>query len=52
MKYNKQQGKYDLDFTPVLWVCVVTGLVAGWVLAVAIPWLWGVLKPFLHQITG
>lgn len=47
---KKQDGYIDLDgFFAAL---VVFGVVIGIVLAVGIPWLWNLLKPWIHSVTG
>lgn len=31
---------------------VAFGVVVGGLLAIGIPWLWGIIKPWLHTITA
>lgn len=42
MRLDKQAGKYDLDFTPVLWAILFIGVAVGWLLFVGFPWLYNV----------
>jgi hypothetical protein len=52
MKHD-QKGFIDADaVTTTFVVLVIFGVVVGWGLAVGIPWLWGVIKPFIHAATG
>lgn len=52
MKIKRQAGKYDLDFTPVLWACLAVGMFVAWILFIVVPWFWDVIKPWLHTISG
>jgi hypothetical protein len=47
-----QLGYYNLDFTPLIVGGVVVGIVIGVILAFGLPWLWEILKPFIHALTA
>lgn len=52
MKDN-QKGFIDSDaVATMLAMFVLFGIVIGWGLSVGIPWLWAVVKPFIHTATG
>jgi hypothetical protein len=40
------------DFRGVFWSLFILGLIAGAILFVGLPWLWRVLRPWLHAVTG
>lgn len=42
----------DGIFTAIAWFFVIVGLLGGFLVFEVIPWLWRVLKPWLHTITG
>lgn len=42
----------DSDFFRFIAVCVGIGVALGAALFIGLPWLWGVLKPLLHLVTG
>lgn len=51
MKY--QRGYIDASaFKALFWALFAGGVIVGFVLFVAVPWLWRLLKPWIHQITG
>lgn len=45
-----QKGFIDLDY--VFGVLIVIGIFIGFVLFIGVPWLWDLLKPWIHSITG
>ena len=52
MKHD-QKGFIDADAVATMFVVLILfGVVVGWGLAVGVPWLWGVIKPFIHAATG
>lgn len=40
------------DFFWFLVMLVAVGFVAGLVVAFGVPWIWSIMKPWLHAITG
>ena len=42
---NEQRG--FIDFTPLIYMGIVLGVVIGGLLFVVLPWLWRVIKPAL-----
>lgn len=42
----------DSDFAGLLAILVSLGVAIGWVLFVGVPWLWLIVKPLIHAITG
>jgi hypothetical protein len=49
----RQQGFIDgRIFTAMMWFFLIVGLGIGAILFVFIPWLWRLLKPWIHSITG
>ena len=50
MSKRAQRGYYDPGaIVPAL---LIAGVVMGVVVAYGLPWLWAVIKPFLHAITA
>lgn len=53
---NKQRGYIgsgmESAFMFVVGVVLVVGILLGVFGSVGVPWLWGVVKPWLHSITG
>lgn len=47
-----QRGYMFPDFSALLWAGIVIGVLGGGILAYAIPWLWRLIKPWLHAVTG
>jgi hypothetical protein len=57
MNKNKQRGYMNMDgiagaITFVGIVILVVGILIGVTATTGIPWLWGVIKPWLHSVTG
>lgn len=48
----KYQRGYLPDLTGFFAALVVLGVIVGAVLAVGLPWLWSVIKPFIHALTA
>lgn len=36
----------------VITIVFVIGIVIGFILFVGLPWLWSILKPFIHMVTA
>lgn len=51
-RLKRQGGYFNMDLTAALVAFVAVGVVIGLVLSFAIPWLWGVVKPWLHALTA
>ena len=49
---KKQAGYYNLDFTGFFIALIVLGIIIGLILGVAVPWLWELVKPWIHSITA
>lgn len=51
-----QRGWGAPDFTGLITGLVIAGIVIGIVIgaatSVGVPWLWGMLKPWLHAVTA
>jgi len=41
---------FDKAFTDTLIVFLIIGVAIGFILFVGLPWLWGLLKPFIHMV--
>lgn len=39
-------------FTAMCWFFAIVGLLGGVVLFLVIPWLWRLLKPWIHSVTA
>ena len=51
-RVKRMGGFYNIDLTAVMVGAMVVGMLLGSVLSLAIPWLWGVVKPLLHALTA
>lgn len=51
MKYF-QRGFIHISAAEWITACVMFGLIFGFVVYVAIPWLWRFFKPFIHSLTA
>ena len=49
---RKHGGYIDLDLAGFFWAIFIVGAVVGAVLFVAFPWLWALVKPWLHALTA
>lgn len=50
---RKQSGFIgDDDIAVMLGFLVVIGIVIGVALSIGVPWLWGLLKPWMHALTA
>lgn len=50
---NRQRGFIsERDFIWFMAVMVLFGVLIGAALFVGIPWLWGILRPFIHAWTA
>ena len=47
---QNQEGFVNLD--GLLSALVGLGVVFGLILAFGVPWVWGLVKPFIHALTG
>lgn len=47
----KQRGFYGLDFAGFFIALVVVGALIGVVLTLGLPWLWELVRPFIHEVT-
>jgi len=47
---NKQRGFIDLR--SAFYAMFILGFLAAFTLFFALPWVWRLLKPWLHQVTG
>lgn len=45
-------GGYDGAFKLMFAALLVAGLLAGVTLAFGVPWLWSVIRPWLHMVTA
>jgi len=50
MKHHR--GYIDLDFTGLFIGIAIVGGIVGAVLAYGIPWLWSLIKPWIHALTA
>lgn len=46
-----QAGFYNLDLMPILVGLVLVGALIGAVLTEGVPWVWSLIKPWLHEVT-
>lgn len=49
---NAQSGYINLDFTGIFIGIAIVAAAAGAVLAYVIPWLWSLVKPWIHALTA
>lgn len=49
---SAQRGYVDIDIIGMIWVVAIVGVGAGLVLCPILSWAWGVIKPWLHVVTG
>ena len=49
---SSQGGWGAPDFTGAITGLVIAGIVIGAAASVGVPWLWGMLKPWLHAVTA
>lgn len=49
---KKQAGYLSMDFRGMFVALIILGAVIGMAVTVAVPWLWGLVRPWLHSITG
>ena len=49
---RKHGGYIALDLAGFFWAIFIVGAVVGAVLFVAFPWLWALVKPWLHALTA
>lgn len=50
---NRQRGFIsNRDFQFFMFMLVLVGMFVGAVLFLGIPWLWGILRPFIHAWTA
>ena len=50
---RKQQGYINSDaFGAFMGALIVIGIAIGGVLFVVLPWLWHLIKPWIHSVTG
>lgn len=49
---DRERGYVDLNVTGLLIAVTVIGVIAGLILCPILSWAWGVVKPWLHAITG
>lgn len=50
---KKQTGFIDSDaITTFIVILVVLGVAGGIAVSFGLPWLWNLIKPFLHQVTA
>lgn len=48
---RRQAGFYNLDFTSFFVVLVAISVLIGALLTEALPWVWSLIKPWLHEVT-
>lgn len=48
---NRQAGYYIPDLTPFFVALVVIGVLLGALLTEGVPWVWSLVKPWLHEVT-
>ena len=51
-RVKRMGGFYPQGLTEFMIGLVIVGVVFGLALNIAIPWLWGVVKPLLHALTA
>ena len=51
-RLKRQGGYFNIDLTAVLVGAAVVGMLLGSVVTIVAPWLWGVVKPWLHALTA
>jgi hypothetical protein len=48
---SRQAGYYNLDFTGFFIALFVVGALVGAAAVYGVPWVWGLIKPLLHEVT-